>query len=61
MSGGGKAVACVVTHAANDRRPLTDEPGDLPTRRLHEPFDGNAEALGGQRVDLADLPAVKSW
>ena len=61
MSGGGEAVACVVAYTANDRRALTDEPGDLPSRRLHEPLDGNAEALVGQRVDLPDLPAVKSW
>jgi len=61
MPGGREAVARVVAHAADDRRTLTDEPGDLPSRRLHEPLDGNAEALVGQRVDLPDLPAVKSW
>ncbi len=60
MSGGGEAVACVVAHTANDRRALTDEPGDLPSRRLHEPLDGNPEALRGQRVGLSDLPAAKS-
>ena len=60
MSGGGKAVACVVAHAADHGRALADKPGDLPSRSLHQPLDRDAETLFAERVDLPDLAAAKS-
>jgi len=55
MPGCGKPVAGVVADTADHDCRLSDRSRHLPARRLHEPRDRDAEALGSERVDLSDL------
>src|SRR5437870_4183767 len=61
MPGGGQPIAGVAAHAAHDGCALPNESRHLPTRRLHEPLDRDAESLLGERVDLSDLLTGESW
>ena len=60
MTRGREPVACVIADTAHHRSPLAHETGDLPAGGFHQPLDGDAEALRGDRVDLLDLGAAKS-
>jgi hypothetical protein len=59
MARRGQAVATIRSLAAEDRGLTPAVACDLPPRRLHQPLDREAKAIGGEPVDLGHLGAGK--
>ena len=57
--GADEPIATVVSNPADhNRRPIA-EPRHRNAGRLHEAVDGYAKLLGGEPVELLDLPAIQ--